>query len=121
MDYNPQAKDVYDMVFKDKVKARKNFLLLFKPKIFFLNYFAVLQNGFFVEAGAASCDFDSVTLPFELHLNWTGKALPTLYQEREWERSTYEVGLAVLRIRITLMRIQMRIQIRLITLMRIRM
>jgi hypothetical protein len=26
-----------------------------------------------VEAGAASCDFDSVTLPFELHFNWTGE------------------------------------------------
>jgi len=77
----------------------------------------VLQNGFFVEAGAAACDFDSVTLPFELHLNWTGKALPTLYQEREWERSTYEVGLAVLRIRIITL---MRIRIRLFTLMRIR-
>jgi hypothetical protein len=79
MDYNPQAKDVYDMVFKDKVKVRKNFLLLFITKNFY-NYFAVLQNGFFVEAGAAACDFDSVTLPFELHLNWTGKALPTINQ-----------------------------------------
>jgi hypothetical protein len=36
-----------------------------------------LQNGFFVEAGAASCDFDSVTLPFELQLGWTGRTLFT--------------------------------------------
>ena len=32
------------------------------------------QDGFFVEAGAAFCDRDSVTLPLELNLNWTGNS-----------------------------------------------
>jgi hypothetical protein len=82
-------------------QGTKEFLfVIYNKNSFFYNYFAVLQNGFFVEAGAASCDFDSVTLPFELHLNWTGKALPTLYQVPV---------IAMLRIRITLSRIRMRI------------
>ncbi len=45
-----------------------------------------------MEAGAAACDFDSVTLPFELHLNWTGKALPTLYQWRKRVGEKYMGG-----------------------------
>ena len=35
----------------------------------------VFQNGFFVEAGAGFCDHDSITLPFEIHFNWTGKMI----------------------------------------------
>jgi hypothetical protein len=35
---------------------------------------AAIQNGFFVEAGAKDCEDQSVSLPFELNHNWTGKA-----------------------------------------------
>ncbi|XP_023349333.1 uncharacterized protein LOC111718073 [Eurytemora carolleeae] len=56
---NYQALDVYEMVYKNKVK-----------------------NGFFIEAGAADCSL-SVTLPFEDKLNWTGllvEAVPVFFR-----------------------------------------
>ena len=45
--------------------------------------FIIFQNGFFVEAGAADCEF-SETLPLEKHYNWTGvliEAVPSYFQE----------------------------------------
>jgi len=57
---NPQALDVYEMVFKDNVK-----------------------NGFFIEAGAMDCQY-SPTAPFEVQLGWTGllvEVLPTFFEK----------------------------------------
>ena len=85
MDSNPQTRDVYDMIFRDRLKVRwihynyyyQKILDQVLTKLFF-------QNGFFVEAGAASCDFDSVTLPFELNLNWTGEDTIMMYLSKPW-------------------------------------
>jgi len=57
---NHQAKDINDMVFKNR-----------------------LTNGFFLEAGAMDCE-NSVTLPFERQLNWTGllvEAVPAFFKQ----------------------------------------
>jgi len=53
MKSQPQAVDVMEMVYKNKLK-----------------------NGFFVEAGAADCEF-SVSLPLEKHYGWTGVLVET--------------------------------------------
>lgn len=45
----PQAVDVMEMVYKN-----------------------MLYNGFFVEAGAANCEY-SVSLPLEKYYNWSGQ------------------------------------------------